>query len=124
MTENIIKIEPYKLYPLTSVLALDPATLRKAIEIMKKKEDFVSIKVINYKGNWCVYDGIYAMLAANILKEEQITVQIMSRESIPFWREDCNVEETMNNIGISGLYDFEAIGNFKYENYPKEYVGK
>lgn len=123
MLEKCINIEPHKLYPLTSLSAIAPNTLREMLETMRENEEYYPIKVINYKGNWCVYEGIYAMLAANILKKETIPAQIIERESLPFWKDDCNVMETMRNIGKSGLYDFEAIGNFTYEKYPKEYIG-
>ncbi len=56
-------------------------------------------------------DGSYEMLAANILNKN-MDVEIIDRTDITFWKIDENIEETLQAIGISTLYDFEVIGGF------------
>lgn len=120
-TEMYIKVKPNKLYPLTTIASVEPQTLQKTIELLKKNIDIHTIKSFVYNGNMYMLDGSYEMLAANILNKKNVDVEIIDRTGITFWNIDENIEETLQAIGISTLYDFEAIGGFTYDNYPAEY---
>ena len=120
-TEMYIKMKPNKLYPLTTIVSVMPQTLQKTIELLTENIDVHTIKSFIYNGNMYMLDGNYEMLAANILNKENVDVEIIDRNGIPFWNIDGNLEETLQAIGISTLYDFEAIGGFTYEEYPAEY---
>lgn len=120
-TEVYIKVKPNKLYPLTTIASVEPQTLQKTIELLTKNIDIHTIKSFVYNGNMYMLDGSYEMLAANILNKENVDVEIVDRTDIVFWNIDENIEETLQAIGISTLYDFETIGGFTYDNYPAEY---
>ena len=120
-TEIYIKVKPNKLYPLTTIASVEPQTLQKTVELLTKNIDIHTIKSFVYNGNMYMLDGSYEMLAANILNKKNVDVEIIDRTDITFWSVDENIEETLQAIGISTLYDFEAIGGFTYDNYPAEY---
>lgn len=120
-TEMYIKVKPNKLYPLTTIASVAPQTLQKTVKLLTENIDIHTIKSFIYNGNMYMLDGSYEMLAANILNKEDVDVEIIDRTGIPFWNIDENIEKTLQAIGISALYDFEAIGGFTYENYPAEY---
>ncbi|MDE6530238.1 MAG: hypothetical protein K2K96_05620 [Lachnospiraceae bacterium] len=123
-TEMYIKVKPNKLYPLTTIDSVVPHTLQKTVELLTENIDIHTIKSFVYNGNMYMLDGSYEMLAANILNKENVDVEIIDRTNIPFWNIDENIEKILQAIGISALYDFEAIGEFTYENYPAEYKGR
>lgn len=120
-TKIYIKVKPNKLYPLTTIASVEPQTLQKTVELLTKNIDIHTIKSFVYNGNMYMLDGSYEMLAANILNKKNVDVEIIDRTDITFWSVDENIEETLQAIGISTLYDFEAIGGFTYDNYPAEY---
>lgn len=120
-TEMCIKVKPNKLYPLTTIASLEPQILQKTIELLTKNIDIHTIKSFVYNGNMYILDGSYEMLAANILNKENVDVKIVDRKDIAFWNTDENVEETLQSISVSALYDFETIGGFSYDDYPAEY---
>lgn len=120
-SEMYIKVKPNKLYPLTTIASVNPQTLQKTVELLTKNVNIHTIKSFIYNGNMYMLDGSYEMLAANILNKENVDVEIVDKADISFWNIDENIEETLQAIGISALYDFEAIGGFTYENYPAEY---
>lgn len=116
-----LKMEPYKLYPLTTIASIDPVILQKVTKCVKQDTDIVAIKAIEFNGNTYVLEGYYEILAANILNIKSVPVEFVDRKNLPFWNDDKNIEETLKAIGISTLYDFETIGGFVYEKYPLEY---
>ena len=68
--------------------------------------------------------GHHVVLAAAMSDIEKIAVEIVDRSKLPFWKSDENVKETLKSVGISTLYDFEAIGGFTYLSYPNYYKAK
>lgn len=128
MSENIekrtyIKMKPNMLYPLTAISSVEPAILRNMIKLLSENVEIHSIKSFDYNGNMYMLDGDYEMLAANILNKRSVDVEIVDRKNIPFWNVDKNLEENLHAIGVSALFDFEAVGGFTYDKYPKEYKG-
>lgn len=121
---STVQMPPNELYPLTMLTSINPYTLKRTVEYFKEGMDIDSIKGIEYKGDIYILDGYYEMLAANILKKDMITVELVDRSSLPFWNNDKNVEETLEVVGISTLYDFEGIGNFTYDTHPDGYRRK
>ncbi len=127
MTANLgnelyIQMKPNKLYPLVTIASIDPETLKKTVESLADNKDTQAIKAINYNGKMFILEGNYELLAANILNKESVDVEIIDRNNIPFWNIDENLEDTLQAVGISTLYDFEAIGGFTYDEYPAEYM--
>lgn len=120
-TEMNIKVNPNKLYPLTTIASLVPQTLQRTVELLEKNIDIKTIKTFIYNGNMYMLDGYYEMLAANILNKENVNVEVIDRRGTSFWSNDENLVENLQAIGMSALYDFEAIGGFTYEKYPQEY---
>lgn len=127
MTANLenelyISMKPNKLYPLVTIASIDPETLKKTVESLADNKDTQAIKAINYNGKMSILEGNYELLAANILNKENVAVEIIDRNNIPFWNIDENLEDTLQAVGISTLYDFEAIGGFTYDEYSAEYM--
>lgn len=120
-TGMYIKMEPNKLYPLSAIASVEPKILQRMVKLLAENADIYSIKSFVYKGNMYMIDGNYEMLAANILNKKSVDVEIVERKDIPFWNIDKNLEENLQAIGISTLYDFETVGGFTYDKYPAEY---
>lgn len=116
-----IKTKPNMLYPLTAIASVEPEMLQKMVRLLSENVEVHSIKSFVYKGNMYLLDGDYEMLAANILNKKSVEVEIVDRKGIPFWNVDRNLEENLQAIGVSALFDFEAVGGFTYDKYPKEY---
>ena len=119
---HLEKIKPTKLYPLISLKAIDSNLLDSTISRIKKREIIPMVKAFKYYGDLYIIDGYYEMLAANLLNYDVIDVEIVDRKSIPIWKKSKEVTNTLKDIGRSALYDFEAVGDFKYNKYPKKYM--
>ena len=52
---------------------------------------------------------------------KEICVEIVDNKQYSFWNNDENIIDTLRSIGMSTLYDFEAVGGFTYPQYPDYY---
>lgn len=121
MENKYIQVVPNKLYPLTMVTSIEPQNLQECVKLLESGEQLGAVKAFYYEDILYMLEGCYEMLAHNILKKEAILVELVDRTLLPFWNEDENLVKNFKVLGMSTLYDFEAIGGFRYEEYPLPY---
>lgn len=114
-------VNPQKLYPLVTIESLDPKKLDNTVSMMNSGKIMRSIEVIVYEGYYFILEGNYEMLAANILKMPLVDVEIIDRKKMEFWKNDLNLENQLQCIGMNAVYDFEGIGGFEYDECPVWY---
>lgn len=103
-----------------SFSSINPDTLRETVDNMAQGANGL-IQVIEYKGYMYILEGNYEMLAANILGKEKVEIEIVESKELPFWGKEENILSNIEAINISTLYDFEAVGEFSYDDYPPYY---
>lgn len=120
-SKEIIEISPKKLYPMISFVEISPYRLEEAKSNLINNKDIV-IKAIEFEGDMYILEGHHVMLAANILEYGSIKVQVINcTKELNIWANKESIKEQISSISVSTLYDFEGVGNFKYERYPKCY---
>lgn len=121
---NEIKhVSPKILYPMTTIESINPDTLRRVINRIKEGTEMPIIEVIEFKGYYIIWSGNYEMLAANITGKSQIDVEIISLDQKKYQFSEEKIRQQLAAVGINALYDFEALGGFKYPEYPSFYQG-
>lgn len=82
------------------------------------------IQVIEFGGYYFIWNGNYEMIAANMVGKLQVDVEIIPLEQQNSWLSEEGIEEQLKTVGMNALYDFEALGGFKYPEYPVFYKGE
>lgn len=116
-------ISPRFLYPMTTIESIDPDVLKRVVCEMRSGSEFPAIKVIEFDNFYFIVDGDYEMLAANIIGISQVDIEIENGNMETFWLSESSIKEQLKSIGMNAIYDFEAIGGFKYSEYPVYYKG-
>lgn len=119
--QNSIRINPRLLYPLVSIESIDPQLLSCTVDKFNTATDDFVIQVLDFQGYYFILDGVYEALAASILNRAEVEISIVDRDRINFWGKDENVIGQLRAIGMNAVYDFEALGGFKYASYPSFY---
>lgn len=103
---KVCKICTRRIYPTQNTRDLSEVTLNNYINENKRYKDYMlqPIKVCIIEGNYFVVDGHHRLLSALVNKIELISCILV------------NPIDIIKNRSM--IYDFEEIGNFKYENYP------
>lgn len=114
-------VRPDNLYPVATIESIDPLVLNKVKECVRNGEKLSPIKVICYDGYYFILEGNYEMLAANIMRQPEIEIEILNRLELDFWNKDENIKEQLKIVGMNTLHDFEGIGGFIYAKYPELY---
>ncbi|HJD48451.1 MAG TPA: hypothetical protein H9909_16545 [Candidatus Mediterraneibacter norfolkensis] len=117
-------VDPKILYPMTTIEFINPDTLQHLVREVKNGMSLPTIKVIDFKGYYIIYDEEYSMLAANIIGKEQVDIEILSGIQTASWLSEESLEKELKAVGLNALYDFEALGGFKYSEYPVFYKGE
>ncbi len=120
---KIKSISPKVLYPMITIESINPDTLERVTHEIKKGADMPIIRVIEFGGYYIIWSGNYEMIAANIVGKSQVNVEIVPWEQKNSWLSEANIEEQLATVGMNALYDFEALGGFKYSEYPVFYRG-
>ena len=122
MTENQILLSPDSLYPTESLISIQDEQIQFYVRAFADNKDNVALPLVFiFDNNYYILKGHHIVLAAAISEIDRLLVEIVDRFQLSFWKNDENVVETLNSIGISTLYDFEAIGGFTYKSYPVYY---
>lgn len=125
MNKNEILISPRELYPTEGFVSIRNEHLQFYVRKFKENQDsVVKPLVFPFDNNYYILKGHHVVLAAAMADIEKIAVEIVNRSELSFWKSDENVKETLKSVGISTLYDFEAIGGFTYLSYPIYYRAK
>lgn len=120
---EIKSVSPNVLYPMTTIESINPDTLQRVVYEIKNGVDIPLIQVIEFRGYYFIWHGNYEMIAANIVGKLQVNVEIIPWEQQTSWLSEKGIEEQLETVGMNALYDFEALGGFKYPEYPVFYKG-
>lgn len=120
---EIKSVSPKVLYPMTTIESINPDTLKRTVYEIKNRESMPIIQVIKFRGYYIILNGNYEMIAANIVEKPQVNVEIVPWEQQDNWLSEENITEQLAAVGMNALYDFEALGGFKYPEYPVFYKG-
>lgn len=113
-----MQISPKDLFPTQSVNSIEENEIIFLMECLKNKNEVPIIKVLQFDGDYYIIEGHHLMLALNRLEIGEIDVQVISPPPNTFWGIRENIIENLGAIGLTALYDFEAIGNFSFSKYP------
>ena len=116
-----MKISPHLLYPTISFTVLDKDKLDQTIVAIDCAVELPPVEVIEYESHYYIVMGHYIMLASCIAKVDFIDVEIIDYRTLNGWKTAKQIEENLQSISVSTLYDFEAVGGFLYSVYPKYY---
>lgn len=120
---KLLCVNPRILYPMTTIESINPNTLEYAVQQVKSGVELSAIRVIDYNGYYIVWEGEYEMLAANIAGKSLVNVEVISFLEQNTWITKEKIEQQLKNVGMNAIYDFEALGGFKYSEYPEIYKG-
>ena len=122
MTENQILLSLDSLYPTESLISIQDEQIQSYVRAFADNKDNVALPLVFiFDNNYYILKGHHIVLAAAISEIDKLLFEIVDRSQLSFWKNDENVIETLKSIGISTLYDFEAIGSFTYKSYPVYY---
>ena len=114
-------ISPKKLYPTESLFSIEEKKVLFYMECFKENLVTEDIKVFLFDGNYHIMKGHHKMLAANRMQLSEIAVEVVDIPANTFWGKQENIVANFKAIGMTALYDFEAVGGFGYDNYPRYY---
>ena len=114
-------VSPQALYPMETIESIDPQILKHCVEMIQNGAKLPVIEVVAYEGYYFIVEGIYEMLTANIVGKKYVEVEIISFEQHKNWLTEETLKEQLKIVGKNALYDFEALGGFKYAEYPVFY---
>lgn len=107
-----------ELYPTESLASISPNRIAKLRELISKDGSNTEIIVIEYNNNYYVVRGHHQWLAASGMGIDKVRVFLVDYHDLSFFSKPSNIEKTLSSIGLSTLYDFEAIGGISYSEYP------
>lgn len=114
---------PKTLYPTESLFSIKENKILFYMKCLKENIVTENIEVFLFKGNYHILEGHHKMLAANRMQLAEIVVDVIDIPTDTFWSKQENIIDNFKEIGMTALYDFEAVGGFVYDNYPN-YYGK
>ena len=120
---KIQSLSPKKLCPMTTIESINPDTLERVTCEARNGVSLPIIEVVEFRGYYIILSGNYEMLAANIIGKSQVDVKVIPRDQKNIWFSEENLEKQLKTVGMNALYDFEALGGFKYPEYPVFYKG-
>lgn len=114
-------ISPKKLYPTESLFSIEEKKIEFYMECFKERIETEDIKVFLYDENYYIIEGHHKMLAANRMQLSEIVIDVIEIPTNSFWSKQENIISNLKAIGMTALYDFEAVGGFTYDKYPNCY---
>lgn len=117
--ETMIYISPQNVYPTQKITEMSDDTFDYYRSL--KVEEYLPIDILAFGGYHFVIDGNHRVLAAMNKKYKVIPARIIHKDEYPFYSKEENVLRQLRAIGLTSVYDFEAIGKFKYNDYPSYY---
>ena len=115
-------LSPKCLYPTEGIFDIDSKRIDAFYEAYKcGKGQQIDIIVIRYDGELYIYAGHEQVVAATNFGLNEVKVIEIDRAQLKYWSNDAQFTSTLQAIGMTAIYDFEAIGAFKYEKYPIYY---
>ena len=114
-------ISPKELYPTESLFTIEENRIKFHMKCFKDNIETEEIKVFLFDGDYYILEGHHKMLAANRLQLLEIPVNVVDISEYNYWSQRENVIANSKALGMTALYDFEAVGGFLYDKYPRYY---
>lgn len=114
-------IDINKLYPTESLVFILPEHIENEKKIIDNNEENTCITAFEFEGNYYIVDGHSQLLAAACSGLKRVRVFLLDPSALKFFSERDNIISTLASVGMSTLFDFEAIGGFTYPEYPVYY---
>ena len=114
-------ISPKKLYPTESLSMIKENKIQFYMNCFQNNIKTEDIEVFYFDNKYYILNGHHKMLAANRMHLPEVPIKVVDLSKISFWRENKNIIRNFEAIGMTALYDFEAVGGFHFEDYPDWY---
>lgn len=121
MLKKEMLISPERLYPTESLVFIKNDVLQMYFNAYKNGIELEKPLVFLFDDNYYIYEGHHLVLAAIMAKIKEICVQVVELKENSFWGNEENIKDTLKSVGMTTLFDFEAIGDFTYQTYPSYY---
>lgn len=115
------KVNLTKIFPTVTLESILNDNILYFVDKFKNQEEVIPILVYLFDTNYYIIDGHHRMLASAICGNCDIDVIELEKDELPNWCDDKIFTSTLNSLGMRTIYDFEAIGNFSYDEYSKYY---
>jgi hypothetical protein len=119
--EKEMFIEINKLYPTESLTSIRPELIKQFMDVILPDGSNTDIFIIDYMGNYYIVEGHHQLLAASYLGAKRVRAYLVDYHCLSFLSNSQNIESTLSSVGMTTLFDFEGIGGYKYDDYPKYY---
>lgn len=116
-------VSPKTLYPTESLFSIEENKILFYMECLKENIVTENIKVFLFNENYHILEGHHKMFAANRMQLAERVVDVINIPTGIFWSKQENSIDNFRAIGMTTLYDFEAVSGFVYDNYSN-YYGK
>lgn len=118
--DTLIYISPKNVYPTKKTTENNDKKLD--YYNTAQKEDVLPIDIFKFGGYHFVTDGHHRLLAAMCENLSVVPARLMRVEENPLFAAEENIAKQLKSVGIAAVHDFEAVGNFKYNDYPEFYT--
>lgn len=113
------------LYPTETIAAINDNSVEQCYKANTSGQGQIcEVLVVRYDDCLYIYEGHEQVIAAANFNFKELEVVEIDRGTIKFWADDEAFVNTLYDVGITAVYDFEAVGGFHYESYPKYYTCK
>lgn len=114
-------VSPKRLYPTISLSSVNEEKIKLYMKCFSDDIATEQIRVFLLSGNLYILRGHHKMLAANRLGIPEIRVDVVNTLPEESSVKGEDIMESVRIIGLTALYDFEAVGGFQYDEYPEYY---
>lgn len=119
------KVLPQLLYPTETIAAIDDKRVKQCYDAyVSGKGQICDVLVVQYEDCFYIYAGHEQVIAAVNFDFKELEVIEIDRNTLRFWADANAFVNTLRDIGITAVYDFEAVGGFRYETYPSYYIAE
>lgn len=117
--KKMIKID--KLYPTESIFSIDSEKIKKLTNVLDADGSNTEVVAIIYGGYYFIVQGHEQVAAASYLGAKQVMVYLMDYRKHSFYSKESNIESTLSSLGMTAIYDYEAICGITFSEYPSYY---
>ncbi len=122
---NKKRVLPQSLYPTETIASIDDRRVKQCYDAYVSGEGQVcEVLVVRYNDCLYIYAGHEQAIAAANFGSKELDVIEIDRNTLRFWADDNAFTNTLRDVGITAVYDFETVGGFRYETYPSYYKGE
>lgn len=122
---NKKRVLPQLLYPTETIASIDDKRVKQCYDAYISGEgQTCEVRVVRYDDCLYIYAGHEQVIAAANFGSKELDVIEIDRNTLQFWADDNAFTNTLRDVEITAVYDFETVGGFRYETYPPYYKGE